>query len=63
METTVVVVLGRGIFPFLQHRTSFEIRVVFSKFKSEGRDRTLARAVPHSGAPFLEFFSVKERLH
>ncbi len=63
METTVAVVLGRVAFPFLQHRTSFEIRVIFSKFKSEGRDRTLARAGPHSGAPFLAFFSGKEQLH
>ena len=33
----------------LLHGTYFEIRVVFSKFKIEGRDRTSARAGPTAG--------------
>ncbi len=43
MQYAVKVVLGRFV---LTPRTSFEIRVIFSKFKSEARDRTLARTGP-----------------
>jgi len=57
----VGVALGRGIFPFLHHRTYFEIRVNFSKFKIEGRDRFLAQADPHSRLPSLESFGGKAK--
>ena len=46
MQYAVKVALGHFV---LTPRTSFEIRVVFSKFKSEARDRTLARTGPTAG--------------